>query len=91
MGNKVRVKARQTRGSGADEAIAGLKQVLVESYDDTKAEYDALPDDEQAKFDDILGSLADPFKQNAMMVELELNLVDDAEKRLEELNLLLDQ
>ena len=72
----------------------GLKQLLVESYDDTKAEYDALDDEQKAKFDAVLGSLADPFKSNAMMVELELNVIEtngDADKRLEELNALLDE
>ena len=40
MGNKVRVKARSSRGSGTDEAINSLKQILIEHYTDTKAEYD---------------------------------------------------
>ena len=85
MGNRVRVKARQTRGSGVDESIEGLRQILVEDYDATKAEYDELSDDDKGKFDQVLGNLADAFKQNAMMVELELNLFDECEtkKRLE--------
>ena len=74
--------------------MESLKQLLVESYDDTKAEYDALDDEQKAKFDAVLGSLADPFKSNAMMVELELNVIEtngDEDKRLEELNALLDE
>ena len=85
MGNRVRVKARQTRGTGVDESIQGLRQILVENYDSTKAEYDELSDDDRAKFDEVLGDLTDPFKQNAMMVELELNLLCkvEADNRLE--------
>ena len=48
MGNKVRVRARQTRGSGADAARDGLQFILVENYDDTKANYDALGAEQQA-------------------------------------------
>ena len=49
--------------------------MLVEDYDQTKGEYDALSDDHKSKFDDILGELAGPFKESKMMVELELNTV----------------
>merc|ERR1719222_478136 len=93
MGNKVRVKARQTRGSGTPDAYQSLKEILVDNYDNTKVEYDALDDETKAKFDEVLGGLSDPFKQNAMMVELELNVVEtsgDADKRLEQLNEVLD-
>ena len=58
MGNKVRVKARSSRGSGSDEAMTGLKQILIENYADTVAEYDKLSDADKNECNEILGSLA---------------------------------
>ena len=40
MGNKVKVRARQTRGSGNDDAQIALNDLLVNQYDNTKSEYD---------------------------------------------------
>ena len=60
--------------------------MLVEEYDETKAEYEALSDEHKSKFDDILGELAVPFKESKMMIELELNTVDDPEERFAKLN-----
>ena len=93
MGNKVRVRARASRGTGIDESLQGLKQLLVEDYDNTKAEYDALNDDHRAQFDAVLGDLSAPFQQGAVMVEMQLNLIEaagDADERFENLNKLLD-
>ena len=85
MGNKVKAKARHTRGSGNEEALAGLQGILVTNYEDTKAEYDALEDDWKARFDTVLGELADPFKQGKLMVEMQINTLQesDCEQKLE--------
>ena len=88
MGNKVKVRARQTRGAGTD-AQAGLAEMLVTNYAETKAEYDKLNDDEKAAFDTILGDLAEAFKTGpAMTVELTLNTLEaaDCETLFEQLN-----
>ena len=84
MGNKVRVRARQTRGSGADAARDGLQFILVENYDDTKENYDKLDEAQRAQFDAIMGEdMAGAFKQSKMMVELNMNILEDHEEKFE--------
>ena len=93
MGNKVRVRARATRGAEADEALAGLSQILCQNYDTTKNEYDALETDWKVKFDIVLGDLSEPFNQGKLMVEMNMNLLEESEvkQKFEELNQLLDE
>ena len=91
MGNKVRVRARQTRGGGANEAENALKDILVDQYDDTKANYDKLNEEEKAEFADIIGEdLLDAFLTSKMQTELSLNILDDVEDRFERLNAIFD-
>ena len=62
-------------------------QILVENYNDTKQEYDALSSDDQKMFDDVLGAVADAFKSgDPLQVELQLNALTDASERFENLN-----
>ena len=93
MGNKVKVRARQTRGSGKDEALEALKQILCTDYDETMAEYQALDDNWKGQFDAVLGDLADPFQQGKLMVEMQMNLLEesDSAQTLEQLNKLFDE
>ena len=92
MGNKVRVRARQTRGSGVDAARDGLQFILVENYDDTKANYDKLSQEHQEKFDEIMGAeMASAFKQSKMMVELNMNILEDHEELYENMNQILGE
>ena len=92
MGNKVRVRARQTRGSGLDAARDGLQYILVENYDDTKQNYDRLAAEHQQRFDQIMGEeMASAFKTSKMMVELNMNILEDHEELYENINVLLGE
>ena len=92
MGNKVRVRARQTRSSGEVSPEERIREILIENYDETKGMYGELDEGMQARFDEIMGAeLTEGFKESVMMAELQMNAMSDLGERFEKLNKLLEE
>ena len=81
---KFRVKARDSRGQKTEDGLMSqpdaVKDILVTNYEQTKEDFDNLPEDKQATFKEALGdTIADAFCTSNTMVDMQLITMEESE------------